>query len=321
MASNEARKPTYRPLKPGDIVETRAAKPCRRTGRIKEAAGRQLWVIEFEDGGIAQFKSRALQRPTTTTDVVSATSNAHLLVTRPPCRGAVAARAAAAPALEETDVSSSHNEEQELPNLAGMQLDSDASDEEQAAPPASAADLHNDSIDNFEFSEDEEEEEEDSCRPEPPEDYIIPPAGATVDALGEPVEEDVHRHGEVDLEPEDVHKTKWDKYMLDKEQLLSEGWIIAKKGADEGITVGATVRTRARPYREGLVTGQTEDGDGKKQWIVSFGGEEPEEFRPLQLALVTLNAQEYVWTLVDNSEPGPESAPDEYKDGIGVALC
>jgi hypothetical protein len=165
---------------------------------------------------------------------------------------------------------------------------------------------------------DEEEEEEGSI--EPPEDYIPVAPGAVVDGFGEPTEEDYHMHGEIDIEPVDVHKAKSEKYKLDKELLLADGWEVSKKGSDGGgISIGAAVQTKARPYREGIVVNQTEDVEGRKHWLVNFGNAqdemEPEPMRAQRLKLVQQSeAQEYVWTLVEDSD---EIAPDEYTD-IGL---
>jgi hypothetical protein len=207
-----------------------------------------------------------------------------------------------------------------MPNLAGMQLaetDSENEDEEAdftaVAPPAPA---DKDSSIEDPFASDDEVQNPPSA---PPEDYIMPTAGATVDALGEPVEEDVHAHGEIDIETEDVHKAKWERYKLEKAQLLLDGWSISKKGADGGISIGAMVRTKAQANRkEGKVVGQTELEE-KKLWLVDFGDVSPEPMAPQKLVLVERNAEEYVWTLVEDSEPyDTDPAPEEYQDGIGL---
>jgi hypothetical protein len=189
-----------------------------------------------------------------------------------------------------------------------------------ATPAATTPPLVNNDDSSIEdpFYSDEEDEDEEEGAPAAPEDYIPPTPGATVDALGEPVEEDVHTHGEIDIEPDGLHKAKWEKYIHDKAQLLSNGWRITKKSTGQGITLGATVRTRARPYPEGIISGQSEDATGKK-WIVSFGDEEPEELKPLQLVCVTQSLEAYVWTLVEDSEPDLHTpAPEEYQDAIGL---
>jgi hypothetical protein len=148
----------------------------------------------------------------------------------------------------------------------------------------------------------------------------MPAAGAVVDALGEPLEEDTQQ--EVDIEPEDVHRAKWEQYKSDRAQLLTQGWKVRKAAASEGITVGATVRTKARANRrEGVVTGQIKIDD-TKHWLVDFSnGEEGtgEPMKAQQLVLVERNEDEYVWTLVKDSEPDPNTVPEEYTDGIGLA--
>jgi hypothetical protein len=140
-----------------------------------------------------------------------------------------------------------------------------------------------------------------------------------VDALGEPLDEDVaHTHGEIDLEPEDIHKAKWQLYLQNKEELLADGWIITKKATEGGISVGATVQTKARANRrEGVVVAQTEaDINGKKKWLVMFGNdEEPTPMTPQTLKLLERNEDAYVWTLVEDSEPSENApAPEEYLD-------
>jgi hypothetical protein len=245
------------PLKPGDSCQRKAAPYC--PGRILRAdpdaidahgkKKKNVWVVEFDlangEKSIEQgMSSRMLKRVAT-------------------------APATAPPPLEETDVSSSHNETEEVAYLSGefelrLNLDDDDS------------------------SEDEDEEEM----------PLTPPA----DMADETEDEDVPVHGEIPVEPEDIHKAKWEKYVVDKAELLAEGWTVGKIAtSNQGIGVGATVRTKKKANsREGLVIGETMIGGGK-QWVVSFGDTEPEDFRPQLLTLVGRSVnQEYVWTLVDD---------------------
>jgi hypothetical protein len=343
MAPNTTKKKAWRPLKPGDIVETRAANP-RRTGRIKQAtvgADKHRWDIEFfNNGTIESFKSLQLQSPVEDAPATAnpAAKNAHLLTaTARPSRVATAVPLL----IEETDASSSqetgdeaNSDDEALATAAStlnleddtMEEDSDeeedSEDEELMATPATPPATNDNSIEDLSSSDEEDEQEAD---PKPPEGYIMPTAGAAVDALGEPIEEDYHAHGEIDIEPENVHQAKWEQYKIDKAALLSEGWTITKALANDGISVGATVKTKARPQREGIVTGQTEDNDGKKHWLVNFLANtqnelEPEAMRPQRLALVAQSeAQAYIWTLVEDSEPElANPTPEEYIDGIGL---
>jgi hypothetical protein len=334
-------KKTWRPLKPGDAVETRAANP-RRCGTIKQAIAKQKWLVEFDDGSTGEYGSKALQRPPPTTTEPRTASNS----SRPPRGTSTRAAAADAPCLEETDASSSQNEQEhhdlddsddedddvddsdDEDDVAlavaanNLTLEHEEGDEELLSTPAPYAPADDSSIEEYPDSDDDDEEEEQETPAPPPEDYVMPMAGDTVDATGEPVEEDVHAHGLVDLEPEDVHKNKWAQYITDKAALLSEGWTVRKKGTGEGISIGASVRTKARNNRrEGLVIGQIEgDAEGKKAWIVDFsnGEDEPEEMRPQKLTLLERNEEEYKWILVTDSDPEPDTTPEEYADAIGL---
>jgi hypothetical protein len=130
--------------------------------------------------------------------------------------------------------------------------------------------------------------------------------------------EDVPTHGEIPVEPEEIHKAKWEKYINDKAQLLSEGWTISKKPRNKGIGIDAIVRTRGQNQREGHVSGETVI-DGKKHWLVDFViNEWPEPMRPQQLTLVAQSlAQDFEWVLVADSEPDVDMI-EEYHDGIGL---
>jgi hypothetical protein len=338
------------PLKPGDIIWSKS-KPHRK-GIINAANSvggkKHEWIVLFEESGTTEtLKSQQLLRRNPNEIVEnSATNNAHLPVVEDcPHRHAAAAAPppppAAPPSLEESDVSSSHNDEM-LTNLADMHLYDDGEEEELLAtptPPAppSAADESiedpfldsddedpfpdSDEEDPFPDSDEEAAEEGGTTPPAPPADYVMPTAGATVDMLGEPTEEDYHNHGEIDIEPEDIHKAKWEQYITNKTALLSAGWSITKKSSEGVISIGATVRTKARANRrEGVIIDQVEDIEGRKVWRVDFsnGQEDPVEQRPQKLALVERNEEEYVWNLTEDSEPEPGTAAVEYTDGIGL---
>jgi hypothetical protein len=340
-------KKAKKPTKPGDTVWLKA-KPqwegiVLRASDEVNADGKLIkhnWVVEFQtDTGnvIYTKKSQQLVRDNPRKDVnalvnESSATNAHLpAASRRPRRTV----AAAVPMLEETDASSSQDfnnfdyhdksedDDEALAAAAANNLTLEDREEEEegqedelyATPLAPSHSTEDDSIEDP-FLSDEEQEAPAAL---PPENYIMPVAGATVDALGEPTEEDYHLHGEIDIEPEDVHKAKWEKYKLDKAQLLLNGWIITKATATEGISIGATIETKARPRREGLVTGQIEE-DGKKYWLVDFGDDVPESMAPQKLRLLQQSeGQEYRWILVEDSEPTEEDhAPVEYTDGIGL---
>jgi hypothetical protein len=228
---------------------------------------------------------------------------------------------------EEESVSSSHNADEEESvsvvstsshNAQAEEQDSAVADFEEAANEEEPTTNENnsgidDDVDNFTWSSDEEGEPG-SIQP-PPELPL-----ANTDADEELEEEDIPLHGEIPVEPQNVHKAKWENYITEKAQLLSEGWEVIKAITSEGISVGATVRTRAQPRRDGLVTGEAFIGpDEKKHWIVSFDETtEPEPLRPLQLSLVQSSEQEaYVWKLVSDSEPDQAMATEEYVDGTG----
>jgi hypothetical protein len=190
--------PTMAPLKPGDTVFSKS-KPHRK-GTIVAAvtAGRKHeWAVQFEGddavGGNRTMRSQQLlcQNPDVDDSTVAPSSNAHLQTSHSRRQDAAAAAVTTAatptppPPLEETDEDDTEELEEDL---EALQL------EEYGDP--------------FTSDEESELEQEVGSTLTPPEDYIPAPPGAIVDSLGEPVEEDVYTHGEVDLEPEDVHKAK-----------------------------------------------------------------------------------------------------------------
>jgi hypothetical protein len=179
---------TMAPLKPGDTVWSNS-KP-HREGTIVNAVTdgqRHEWNVQFEGESHPQTKkSQQLLRrnPDNNDDRETPSNNAHLpVIPLPP------PPPPPPPALEETDdeddTEEQEAEEEELPDLeARLQLE--------------------DLEDPFLTSDEEEEE----GPPVPPEDYIPAPPGAIVDYLGEPTEKDFNAHGEIDIEPEDVHQEK-----------------------------------------------------------------------------------------------------------------
>jgi hypothetical protein len=311
------------PLKPGDTIWSKS-KPNRKGAIHAAVTGgkKHEWIVLFEGAADTEtLKSQQLLRKDPTAndivDVVPANNNAYIAThTRNRRRAATVP-----PLLEDTGVSSSHNEdndddeEQDLEdNLEKMQLNdssstSDHDDEEVDSsstsdddeevdellltPPTRAAstagsdcDLEDplnssnedNDIDEFASGEAFEDTESDTLPP------VLPPPNTNAD---EAEEEDILPHGEIAVEPQNIHKAKWEKYVEDKANLLVEGWKVSKTGGpnNEGIIVGSTVRTRTAERREGLVIGETLIEE-RKHWIVSFGETEPEPLRPLQLVLV-----------------------------------
>ena len=187
------------PFKPKDKVYLK--KKPHTMGVIVRVAGKHQWDVQFEgDFDETQgLKSQQLLRNKPTGNNGNsrepASNNSHLPVTNCPPR-----LAAAAPPSEAEE-------------------DEDDTDEDEDAPNALPAATDDGSIDNFTFSSSEEEEdqleddEEESPAPLPP-----PPHDADEDEA-----EDVPAHGEIPVEPEDVHKAKWESYVVDKTQLLSDG--------------------------------------------------------------------------------------------------
>jgi hypothetical protein len=230
-------------------------------------------VVQFGDSIEQGISSRMLKRADDE-DIASSASSSS-----PRHTAATAAPPTPPPDLEDTDISSSHN-------------DGDSPDSK----------------------DDDEYEWPDN----PPPDFELPSLNTDED---EAEGEDVPLHGEIPVEPEDIHKNKWQQYQLDKAELLEEGWTVIKTGnSNQGISVGAKVKTRGRNSREGQVVGQTEIGVPlKKHWLVDLGGDEPELMTPMQIQLVERSeAQNYEWTLVVNSSPDEATAPVEYDD-IGLA--
>jgi hypothetical protein len=344
------KKSTMAPLKPGDTVWSKS-KP-RRRGTITAASERgkkHEWRVHFDgEENPETLKSQQLLRKNPRHDLIEpSATNAHLPVGAGSARPRLAV--AGLLALEETDVSSSHNKQEDADDLDtedADDLDWDDADEALAkaantltledgdelltTPPAPppAADNSIGDEDPFVSSGEEEEDEGEAEGPvAPPLDYIPAAPGAILDSLGEPTEEDYHTHGEIDIETEDIHKAKWEQYICDKAALLSAGWNITKKASEGGgISIGATVHTKARVQRrEGVVVGQVEI-DETRHWLVDFshdGAESSEPMRPQQLVLVKQNGEGYVWTLVKDSVPEDSEldecneaspVPEEYAD-------
>jgi hypothetical protein len=317
-----------KPFKPGDRCNRKGAPHC--PGRILradpdavDAAGHKkkgVWVVEFDVAATGEksieqgISSRMLTRSSVEQEVVNrpTVGNAYVPIKNRPCRTTAVA---AVPSLLETDASSSHNEKDAAESSSN---DSDDGHQEEEAKkengPANNAGrsqlLLNDSLDREEeelFAESEEEEEE---------QHPTPPSNTSDDELEE---EDIPG-GEIPVEPENIHRARWEQYKINKAQLLSDGWEVSKtSGSNEGVAIGARVSTRAqRNRREGTVVGQTEV-DGKKHWLVDFGGEEAATMRPLQLIIERRSeAQQYVWTLVEDSLPLENTASEEYTE-IGLA--
>jgi hypothetical protein len=268
-----------------------------------QAAGKHRWDVQFEgDAGVTlALKSQQLLRNKPIARVPATKTGDQ----------------PTPPLLEDTDVSSSHHnndstggdaeDSAEMPDLEGrLVLNADDSDDSF------------DDMNPFESS-DEEEDKVSLLQPTGAADNIPRQPEAATDFLGESLAEDLlHDHGEVDIEPETVHAAKWKLYKTDKANLLSEDWIITKKSTEGGIGLGAAVRTKKAPHREGLVVGDTHDDKGKKVWIIDFGNG-GELMRPQKLSLVDRNEASYVWKLVEDSEPNEGTAPLEYEDGIGLS--
>jgi hypothetical protein len=117
------------PFKPGDRIITKA-KPQRSDKIVGARVGgsKHQWDVELEDGSSRVLKSQQLLKPKTDT-APDSTDNAYLPTTRPPPRRAAAA-AAAVPSLEETDVSSSHNEDKAEGQANYLDSDSDSEDDD-----------------------------------------------------------------------------------------------------------------------------------------------------------------------------------------------
>jgi hypothetical protein len=296
------------PFKTGDIVFSKS-KP-RKKGKIVSATNdngkKHEWWVQFdnEEGTPRRMKSQQLLRKNPDLHEIAPTNNDHYLPTDgdrlpPPAAGAAGA-APPPPLLEETDASSSHGNDEDDDLLADLErrlnLDVDTTDEEE-----------------------ESEEESSTIYP-----FELPAANTDADeeeAEDEAEAEDVMPHGEIPVEPEDVHVAKWQQYQLDRAQLIVDGWIVTKTAGNDGINIGSVVRNRSQGVqrRQGEVVAQVEF-DGRKMWMVDFNGDSPEPMRPQQLVLVNSNHEQYVWKLVADSEPEAGIAnPEEYKDGIGLA--
>jgi hypothetical protein len=304
--------PSSKPFKPQDTVYNKA-KPHQKGVIVQATTGgkRHQWDVRFEEdpeGIICTLKSQQLLRskPKAAGAQAATSSATTSSVTRTTATATTArsSRSRSAPTiLETTEDSSSSSNEDEVP----------------AAPPAANTnDSSNNSVDDFRFSSDEEEEdnEPDQQPPPPVEDHH------EQEEEEEPEEEDIPNQADIPVEPEDVHRNKWRKYLQDKETLLAEGWIVSKSASsNDGINIGAIVKTRGRYPREGTVVDRIKVGPQKKKhWLIDFGGEDPEAKTPMQVQLVEQGqVQEYVWKLVPCSEPDEGTAPEEYADGVGLS--
>jgi hypothetical protein len=282
------------PFKPKDTVYTKA-KPYRKGVIVRATVGgkKHCWDVQLDEdhGEVSSFTSRQLIRnyPTAISTAAAA----------PP------------PALEETDISTSQQNEE---------TDDDDDDNESAAPVGAFQHTDNvdsdssDDLDGVESDDlvgnsddlDEEDEDTDDDAEEGQEEGNSPRITAD-----DAEEEDVPLHGEIPVEPEDIHKTKWEQYKFEKAALLLQGWTVTKaaKNSNQGISIGALVKTRRRDPREGTVVDETEV-DGRKVWIVDFGDDEAEPMRPMQIQIVQhSNSGQFVWSLVPDSEA---DTPVEY---------
>jgi hypothetical protein len=285
------------PLKPKDTVYTKA-KPHTK-GVILRAAGKHLWEVQFEGGSeeTQALKSQQLIRSKPVEQTENGGSTRAVARDPPPAQTEIEL-------VESSDSSNSSSN-----SNAPAPVDDEPSAE--AHPPPSSDDSI--SLASSASSADDDSDIEELLHPFPP-----PPPNTDAN---EEEEEDVLEHGEIAVEPEEIHKAKWEQYKLEKSQLLSDGWTISRTrgSGNNSISIGSQVATKGkRNVKEGLVIGQS-NVDGRKLWIVDFGnGSEPEPMRHQQLVLCHRNQdQTYVWKLVEDSEP--ETEPVDYSDGIGLS--
>jgi hypothetical protein len=125
----------------------------------------------------------------------------------------------------------------------------------------------------FESTDEEEEDEEPASYP-----FALPMANTDADeAEAEDAEteaKDVLQHGKIPVEPENEHKAKWQKYLLDQAQLLVDGWVVTKSAANNvGISIGATVSTKGAEThrRQGRVEQEEgSDDQGRKCGLLTL---------------------------------------------------
>jgi hypothetical protein len=304
--------PSKAGFKAGDGIE-RKKKPHERCVIKRSipkppgsARNSSWWDIEFEhDGHIEQLSSQMLRWPKVAT----------------PCPAAAATAATSRP---------SHTPAANLvPPKEKKQEDSDKEDEEEHDSVSDVEDLDSDdeAFPNGDFdSEDEafpsnEDESIDSDT-----EYDAPCENTDLEDAEAEDEEDFDPDADIPVEPEDIHKTKWDNYKEEKAKLIRDTWTVTVTANSQGICLGATVETKRQPHRQGEVVGQTaiqyqtRAGETKQgtDWLVNFDGT-VEQMRPQTLKLVHQNDTSYVWTAVEDSEPAEGTAAAEYQDGVGLS--
>jgi hypothetical protein len=130
--------------------------------------------------------------------------------------------------------------------------------------------------------------------------------GVNILAMGQAVEQE-----------DDKYKKKWDRYQVEKQALLDEGFSVnCKPATQQGIDIGTRVEERRGQKRKGLVVGddrvRTQEGAGPC-WSVHFDDEAtPHRFVPSTALKVVRDTRVFTWKTVKDSSPTNPVVP--YKD-------
>jgi hypothetical protein len=127
--------------------------------------------------------------------------------------------------------------------------------------------------------------------------------GINILAMGQAVEQD-----------DDKYKKKWDRYEVEKQALLDEGFKVnCQPPKQQGIDIGIRVEERRGQKRKGLIIG--DDRDRKEEgarpcWSVRFDDEAgPNRFVPSTALKVVRDTRVFTWKIVENSSPTDPVAP------------
>ena len=130
--------------------------------------------------------------------------------------------------------------------------------------------------------------------------------GINILAMGQAVEQD-----------DDKYKKKWDRYEVEKQALLDEGFKVnCQPPKQQGIDIGIRVEERRGQKCKGLIIG--DDRDRKEEearpcWSVRFDDEAgPNRFVPSTALKVVRDTRVFTWKTVKDSSPTNPVVP--YKD-------
>jgi hypothetical protein len=102
---------------------------------------------------------------------------------------------------------------------------------------------------------------------------------------------------------EDRHKTKWDRYLLEKKFLVDQQWTIACKPPKQSIEIGSRLKEKGGQGRLDIIIGSDRQPEDKGPfWSVLFAeAENPEQRIPSQKLVLVKDKRIFHWKAVESS--------------------